>query len=250
MDTRKKQPSLNVVLPVYNEEKELAQSVTTLVSFLEQYLSDFSWKVTIADNASTDKTLAIAKSLAVRYPSVSATHLDQKGRGRAVKKVWTKSNTDYLAYMDIDLSTDLKNFPPLIHSLQRGYDIAIGSRNTRGARVYGRGLLRTFTSKIYILLIKLFFWVNFTDAQCGFKAVTRRVVTDLIPHIDDNEWFFDSELLIVGEKSGFRIYEEPVTWIDNPGSTVRVWKTALGDLKGLWRLFITRPWQGYRYGNR
>lgn len=94
------------------------------------------------------------------------------------------------------------------------------------------------------MLIKLFFWVHFTDAQCGFKAVSRKVVQTLIPDIVDNEWFFDSELLLVGEKRGLRIYEEPVTWIDNPGSTVRVMKTALGDIKGLWRLFLTRPWRG------
>ena len=149
--------------------------------------------------------------------------------------------------MDVDLSTDLKHLPPLLHALERGFDIAIGSRNTRGARVFGRSMLRSTTSKGYIALIKLLFWVNFTDAQCGFKAVSRRVVTDLMPHVKDNEWFFDSELLIMGEKSGFRIYEEPVTWIDNPGSTVRVMKTAIGDLQGLWHLFVSRPWRKLRY---
>jgi hypothetical protein len=150
--------------------------------------------------------------------------------------------------MDIDLSTDLTHLPPMLHALERGFDIAIGSRNARGARVFGRSMLRNITSKGYISLIKLFFFVNFTDAQCGFKAVTRRIVTELLPHIKDNDWFFDSELLIVGEKSGFRLYEEPVTWIDNPGSTVRVLKTAMGDLKGLWRLMQSRPWRTLRYG--
>ena len=145
--------------------------------------------------------------------------------------------------MDVDLSTDLKHLPPLVRSLLRGYDIAVGSRNTHGSRVYGRNPLRTITSKGYILIIKSLFWVHFTDAQCGFKAVTRTVVTELLSRIEDNEWFFDSELLIVGEKSRFRIYEEPVSWIDNPGSTVRVLKTAWGDLKGLWRLFVRRPWR-------
>ncbi len=236
-------PSVNIVLPVYNEEAELATSVATLVRFLTKDLSDFSWHVTIADNASKDKTAQIARRLSRAYMFVSFEHLPQKGRGRAVKHVWRKGEYDYLAYMDIDLSTDLKHFPSLLRTLTRGYDIAIGSRNARGARVYGRGLLRSITSKGYIALIKMFFWVHFTDAQCGFKAVTRRVVTELIPKIKDNEWFFDSELLIVGEKSGYRIWEEPVTWIDNPGSTVRVMRTALGDLKGLWRLWVTRPWR-------
>ena len=241
-------PSVNIVLPVYNEAAELAASVGTLVRFLSKNCTDFSWHVTIADNASTDDTLRIARELSHTYQTVSVNHLSQKGRGRAVKHVWRKDSYDYLAYMDIDLSTDLKHLPQLLHALERGFDIAIGSRNARGARVFGRSALRSLTSKGYIALIKMIFWVNFTDAQCGFKAVTRRVITELLPHIKDNDWFFDSELLIVGEKSGFRLYEEPVTWVDNPGSTVRVMKTAIGDLKGLWRLFIQRPWRTLRYG--
>jgi len=241
--SNKDKPTVNIVLPVYNEEKELAQSTTVLVGFLEKHLTDFRWHVTIADNASTDGTLKAAKLLAVKYPNVSCIHLAQKGRGRAVKYVWTRCHDDYVAYMDIDLSTDLKHLPPILHALERGFDMAIGSRNTRGARVYGRGLMRNITSKGYISLIKLFFWVHFTDAQCGFKAVTRRVVEELIPDIEDNEWFFDSELLLIGEKRGLRIYEEPVSWVDNPGSTVRVMRTAIGDLTGLWRLFLTRPWK-------
>lgn len=244
----KEKPSVNVVLPVYNEAAELAASVGTLIRFLSKNLTDFSWHVTIADNASTDATLRIARELSHKYQTVSVEHLSQKGRGRAVKHVWRKGDYDYLAYMDIDLSTDLKHLPPMLHALERGFDIAIGSRNARGARVFGRSVLRNITSKGYISLIKLFFLVNFTDAQCGFKAVTRRIVTELLPHIKDNDWFFDSELLIVGEKSGFRLYEEPVTWIDNPGSTVRVLKTAMGDLKGLWRLMKSRPWRTLRYG--
>ena len=244
----KEKPSVNVVLPVYNEAAELAASVVTLIRFLSKNLTDFSWHVTIADNASTDATLRIARELSHKYQTVSVEHLSQKGRGRAVKHVWRKGDYDYLAYMDIDLSTDLKHLPPMLHALERGFDIAIGSRNARGARVFGRSVLRNITSKGYISLIKLFFLVNFTDAQCGFKAVTRRIVTELLPHIKDNYWFFDSELLIVGEKSGFRLYEEPVTWIDNPGSTVRVLKTAMGDLKGLWRLMKSRPWRTLRYG--
>ncbi len=244
----KEKPSVNVVLPVYNEAAELAASVGTLIRFLSKNLTDFSWHVTIADNASTDATLRIARELSHKYQTVSVEHLSQKGRGRAVKHVWRKGDYDYLAYMDIDLSTDLTHLPPMLHALERGFDIAIGSRNARGARVFGRSILRNITSKGYISLIKLFFLVNFTDAQCGFKAVNRRIVTELLPHIKDNDWFFDSELLIVGEKSGFRLYEEPVTWIDNPGSTVRVLKTAMGDLKGLWRLMQSRPWRTLRYG--
>lgn len=241
--------SLNVVIPVYNEEKELEESVRTLHRFLSAEFGDFDWNITIVDNASVDRTYTLAKTLASKFSRVRALHLDQKGRGKAVKHAWREYPADVNAYMDVDLSTDLKCFPPLVGSLVRGYDIAIGSRNARGARVYGRSLFRTITSKSYILLIKFFFWVHFSDAQCGFKAVTKKVVEELVPEIVDDEWFFDSELLIVGEKTGLRIYEEPVSWIDNPGSTVRVMKTAEGDLMGLWRMFITRPWKRRNHGN-
>lgn len=241
-----KKPTVNICIPVYNEEAELRTSVMTLATYLQQNLKDFVWDITIVDNASTDRTYEIAKQLAQEQPHVIALHLPQKGRGRAVKHAWEHSTHDIVAYLDVDLSTDLKHLPSLIRSLTRGYDIAIGSRNAHGARVFGRNMLRTVTSKGYMTLIKLAFWVHFSDAQCGFKAVTRAVVRDLVPHIVDNAWFFDTELLLTAEKLGYRIYEEPVTWIDNPGSTVRVWKTALGDLKGLWRMFWTRPWQKLR----
>lgn len=239
-------PTLTIAMPVYNEEKELAQSIGTLSAYLLANLDDFDWEIVIADNASVDHTLDIAKGVAKKNKKVRILHLDEKGRGRAVKRVWGQSHADIVAYMDIDLSSDLKHFPQLVRSLLRGYDVAIGTRNTRGARVYGRSTLRQITSKTYITIIKILFWVHFSDAQCGFKAVTRKVVKEIIPYVLDNEWFFDSELLLLAEKSGYRIYEEPVTWIDNPGSTVRVMKTAQGDLAGLWRLFLTRPWKNLK----
>lgn len=234
---------VNIVIPVYNEEVELEGSIMTLMSYCASHLSDFLWMITIADNASTDDTYKIATMLAKKHTKILAVHLEAKGRGRAVKYVWQKYISDINVYMDVDLSSDLKHLPSLIRSVTRGYDIAIGTRNAWGARVYGRTLLRTFTSKMYIFLIKMFFLVHFSDAQCGFKAVSKKVVHEILPSVVDNDWFFDTELLILAEKSGIRIYEEPVTWIDNPGSTVRVLKTAQGDLEGLYRLFTTRPWR-------
>lgn len=241
-----KKPSVDIVIPVYNEELEIEKMVRTLIRFLTENLKDFCWQIIIADNASTDSTLPHAQKLTKQYACVSVVHLDKKGRGRAVKFVWRKSKADIMAYMDVDLSTDLKHFPPLIRSLLRGYDIAIGSRNLPDSRVYGRSMLRTITSRGYILLIKCIFWIRFSDAQCGFKAVTGNITEKLIPKILDNAWFFDTELLILAEKFGYRIYEEPVTWVDNPGSTVRVWKTAQKDIEGLWRLLTTRPWENGR----
>lgn len=244
-----KKITLDIVLPVYNEEKELSDSVTTLVSFVSSQMREISVNIIIADNASTDATYAIAKRLSLKYPFVKSVHFSEKGRGRAVKKVWMSSKAQFVSYMDIDLSSDLRHLPPLVHSLSRGYGIAIGTRNAKSSLVYGRSLLRTLTSKMYIMLIKLFFFVNFSDAQCGFKAISTRIAKRLLPSVEDNEWFFDTELLVIAEKCGIRIYEEPVRWVDNPGSTVRVLKTALGDLKGLYRMFITRPWKNIPYVN-
>lgn len=234
---------VEVVIPIYNEEEELALNITKLHSFLRGNPSSFNWHITIADNASTDRSFSIAKKLTKKLHHVGVLHLPQKGRGRAVKKAWGKSRADILVYMDVDLSTDLASLLPLITSLRRGFDIAIGSRLLPASKVVGRTPRREILSRGYNILIKLFFAVRFSDAQCGFKAITRRVADELIPKIVDNAWFFDSELLIVGEKLGFKIHEEPVLWIDNPGSTVRVLKTVYGDLAGLWRLFWSRPWQ-------
>lgn len=238
-----KKYSVEVVIPIYNEEEELGKNVKKLNSFLKKNLSSYKWHITIADNASTDNSLKVAKKLSRFLPNVGFIHLDQKGRGRAVKKAWRKSKADILAYMDVDLSTELFSFPPLVKSLTEGYDIAIGSRLLPSSKVVGRPLKREILSRGYNIIIRLFFKTAFSDAQCGFKAVSKEVVKKLIPYIKDNAWFFDSELLIVGEKSGYRIYEEPVVWVDNPGSTVRVLKTVYGDLAGLWRIFWDKPWR-------
>lgn len=238
-----KRSSVEITVPVYNEEKELEENIQKLSDFCEKNLSKYEWRITIADNASNDNTPIIASTLAKKNPKINLFRLEEKGRGRAVKRAWSESTSDFCAYMDLDLSTDLKHLPKLINALENGYDIAIGSRLAKGADVEGRTILRELTSRtLNFFFIQMWFRTHFTDAQCGFKAVTRRVVDELIPKIKDNDWFFDGELLIVGEKSGYKIYEEPVHWVDNPGSTVRLISTIWGDLKVMWRLFSTRPW--------
>ncbi len=232
----KKSVRVDVVIPVYNEERDLECSVTTLRQFLLDNV-DYAWRIVVADNASTDRTLDIAKELAGRYPQqVTYVHLDQKGRGRALRRAWTESDADIVSYMDVDLSTDLSAFPPLIDGLiDSEYDVAIGSRLKPGAQVE-RGLKREFISRSYNLLIKLLFWHSFSDAQCGFKAVTRRAVQDIVPLIKDQAWFFDSELLLLAERMGYKIFEVPVKWTDDPDSRVRIVSTAWEDIKGLFRV--------------
>jgi len=226
--------TVDVVIPVYNEERALAQSVATLRQFLEQNMPR-SWKIVIADNASIDKTWEVAQDLAQRYPDVAALHIDQKGRGRALRHSWLQSSADIVSYMDVDLSTDLKAFPPLIQAVEDGYDIAIGSRFLRGSRVK-RSFKREFTSRSYNLIIKAMFWTKFSDAQCGFKALSRKAARELLPLTKDNEWFFDTELLILAEKKGSRIKEIPVVWVEDPDSRVHIIKTVRDDLKGLLRM--------------
>ena len=227
---------VDVVIPVYNEERDLERSVARLRQFLLDNVRH-DWRIVVADNASRDNTLMIARQLAERYPGrVTFVHLDQKGRGRALRRAWTESDADIVAYMDVDLSTDLSAFPPLVESLiDSPYDVAIGSRLAKGAQVT-RGLKREFISRTYNLIIRLMFWHHFSDAQCGFKAVTRRAVRDIVPLIKDQAWFFDSELLLLAERMGYKIFEVPVRWADDPDSRVKIANTAWEDIKGLFRV--------------
>lgn len=231
---------VDVVIPVYNEERDLGPSVAKLRDFLLANCP-YRWRIMVADNASKDRTLEIAKSLAERFPDqVTYIHLDAKGRGRALKAAWQSSDADVVSYMDVDLSTNLRHFMPLIEPLMQGtYHVATGSRLMPGARVK-RQLKREVVSRIYNLIVLLMFpRRKFYDAQCGFKAVSRRIVQELIPHIRDNAWFFDSELLLRAEQSGYRVWEVPVEWIEDMDTRVKIVSTAIEDLKGLWRVRTT-----------
>jgi len=242
-----KKSKVEITVPVYNEQAELTDNITKLANFCSKNLSSYDWRITIADNASRDNTPIIGATLVKKNPRINLLRLEQKGRGRAVKRSWRSSHADFCVYMDLDLSTDLVHLPKLLDALQSGYDIAIGSRLAKGAKVEGRTLLREITSRtLNFFFIQFFFQTHITDAQCGFKAVTKNVVEHLIPKIQDNGWFFDGELLIVGNKSGYTIYEEPVHWVDNPGSTVRLVSTIFGDLQVMGRLFFTQPWKKIR----
>ena len=226
---------VNVTLPVYNEEKILSASVRTLHEFLT-HRCRFDWEIVIADNASTDGTLSVAGELARQFTGVRVAHLDQKGRGRALKSVWLQSSADILSYMDIDLSSNLFAFPPMIEALiSGGFDIAIGSRLLK-ASTTRRSLKREIISRGYNYLVKSFFLTKFSDAQCGFKAITKQVAGDLLPKVEDVGWFFDTELLILAEKKGFRIFDLPVSWIEDLDSRVKIVHTAVEDIKGLIRV--------------
>jgi len=237
--------SVDIVIPVYNEEHVLAESVATLRKFLAQGFAH-QCRIVVADNASTDGTLAVAQRLAQKYTDVASLHIPQKGRGRALRAAWLTSPADILSYMDVDLSTELAAFPPLIDAIaSEGYDIAIGSRLARGADTR-RSLRREAISRSYNVMIKGLFFTRFSDAQCGFKAASRRAVQELVPLIENNEWFFDTELLILAEKAGYRVKEIPVRWLEDPDTRVNVPKTVWEDVRGLVRLRLRRPWRALR----
>jgi len=237
--------SVDVIIPVYNEEHVLAESVATLRKFLAEGFAH-QYRIVVADNASTDGTLAVAQRLAQKHADVASLHIPQKGRGRALRAAWLASPADILSYMDVDLSTDLAAFPALIEAIaSEGYDIAIGSRLARGADIR-RSLRREVTSRTYNVMIKGLFFTRFSDAQCGFKAASRRAVQELVPLIENNEWFFDTELLILAEKTGHRVKEIAVRWLEDPDTRVNVPKTVWEDVRGLLRLRLRRPWRALR----
>jgi glycosyltransferase involved in cell wall biosynthesis len=226
--------TLDVVIPVYNEERDLAASVERV----RAHLAALPWtaRVTIADNASTDQTAVIARRLAHAYDDVRVVHLAEKGRGRALKRVWSTSDAAVLVYMDVDLSTDLNALLPLVAPLISGHsDLAIGSRLQRGSRV-ARGPKRELISRGYNLLLRSTLRARFSDAQCGFKAIRADVAQVVLPLVEDDAWFFDTELLVLAERSGLRIHEVPVDWVDDPDSRVDLLRTAYDDVRGVLRV--------------
>jgi glycosyltransferase involved in cell wall biosynthesis len=231
-------PSVDIVIPCLNEEKQLPASLETLRHFCTGHLAGYRWRIVTADNGSTDGTLARAQEFVTRYPDrFGAIYLPQRGRGRALRKAWLESEADAVCYMDVDLSTDIAALPALVSAVtHEGYDVAIGSRLAKGSRVEKRTLKREVISRCYNLMIKAMFFTHFSDAQCGFKAMSRRAVQEIIPVTEDLGWFLDSEILIIAEKRGYRIKDIPVHWVDDPDTRVKIVKTAWGDVKGLMRL--------------
>ncbi len=228
-------PDVDIVVPVYNEQDQLATHVRRLADYVAGHVP-LKVRITIADNASTDDTWAIARDLAAELPMVQAMHLPAKGRGRALRAAWQASDAKVLAYMDLDLSTDLAALLPLVAPLLTGHsDLAIGSRLAASSRVV-RGPKREILSRGYNILIRTALATRFSDAQCGFKAIRADRAALLLPLVQDNGWFFDTELLVLAERAGLRIHEVPVDWVDDPDSTVDIGKTVAGDLRGIARL--------------
>lgn len=224
--------SINIVIPVYNEQAILSATVGRVHDFLDKNIPD-TWQITIADNASTDNTLKIARQLEEQYKNVKCVHLDQKGRGRALKKAWNESNADILCYMDADLATDLSALLPLIDAIKKGAVVATGNRFDKHSTVR-RDLNRTILSKGYNAIAKMIVKTKIEDLQCGFKAISQKAKKELLPMTQDNAWFFDSELLILAEKQGYPIAQIPVKWTESKRtSRVHIVSTVTNYIKNL-----------------
>jgi len=227
-------PSALVVLPVYNEEKALLKGVNTLTAFLRNY-DRYEWKIVIADNNSKDSTGEIGRKLESENPLVKYLYIPRKGRGIALRTAWEQTGCDFVSYMDIDLSTSLDSLIRAMDLLNDGADIVVGNRLAKDSNTT-RCLKREFVSRSYNMVIKIALGTHFRDAHCGFKTGRRDIVQKILPFIDDNEWFFDTEFLFYGEKLGHKIVEIPVTWIEDPDTKAKIFKDAHDDLRGLYRL--------------
>jgi putative flippase GtrA len=228
-------PVLDVVVPVHNEQAAIEDSIRRLHGYLNDSFP-LAWRITIADSGSADDTWSIACRLATSLPGIRLVRVNEKGRGRALRTAWESSEATVLAYMDVDLSTDLAALLPLVAPLVSGHsDLAIGTRLARGSRVV-RGPKREVISRCYNAILRTALGARFTDAQCGFKAIRRDRAEAMLPDVKDQAWFFDTELLVLAERAGLRIHEVPVDWVDDPHSTVDIASTARADLRGVARL--------------
>jgi len=227
--------SVDIVIPVLNEAHVLRESVETVLGFASDRLP-YRWQVIIVDNGSTDGTQKVAQELSAEHAQVKFMHLVQRGRGRALRSAWLQSEADIVCYMDVDLSTRLNHLPELLNAIAaEGYDIATGSRLMRESRTT-RSWKREFISRCYNLMVKAVLLTKFSDAQCGFKAVSRKAVEAIVPKIEDQSWFFDTELLVLAEKQGYCIKDIPVVWVEDDDSRVKILKTGWDDVKGLFRV--------------
>lgn len=227
---------VDIVIPVLNEAHVLARSVATVRAFLHQDAFPYAWQILIVDNGSTDGTPTVARRLCAEFADVCCLSLEQKGRGRALRHAWLQSDADAVCYMDVDLSTELHFLRILLDAiLQDGFDVATGSRLLPDSRTR-RSALREFISRVYNHIVRAALGTSYSDAQCGFKAISRSAVQTLVPQVQDQSWFFDTELLTLAEKQGFRIADIPVTWNEDDDSRVKILRTAWDDIKGIWRL--------------
>jgi len=238
---------VDLVIPVYNEAHVLEASLRRLAQAMGD-CRDFRWRIVVVDNGSTDRTAAVGRRMAQQHEFVKFMRIEQIGRGRALRKAWTETDAEFSLYMDVDLSTDLAAVPGAVTLLREGADVVTGSRLHPDSNIT-RCLKREILSRIYNRLIR---WVlrtgAFDDAQCGFKGVRLASVRPLLPLVKNQEWFFDTELLVLAEYAGLTVRSLPITWVEDADSRVNIPQTIWQDIKGLLRLrrtarSLVRAWK-------
>ncbi|MEV4167037.1 glycosyltransferase [Nonomuraea dietziae] len=234
-DSATRTVTVDIIIPVLNEERALPGCVETVHRFLMESFP-LPWRITVVDNGSTDRTWELATDLSRRLDGVAVMRLDQRGKGAAVKAGWTASGADVVAFMDVDLSTGLHALLPMVMAVASGHcEVAIGSRLLGGARIR-RSFRREVISRAYNSLLRVGFRAGFTDSACGFKAARAEVIRPILARVADDEWFFDTEMLLIAEHNGARVREVAVDWVEDTDSKVDLWRTALSDLRGLVRV--------------
>lgn len=230
-------------LPIYNEEKILKNNVLELLNYCNKQNFDFDWQIAIINNSSIDNSEKICQELSNKHPQkIKIENIKQPGKGRALKLYWQKSKADVIAYMDIDLAVSLDNISDLINSITKeGYDLIIGSRLLPDSKI-NRSFLRELSSQGYNFLSKIILRHNFSDLQCGFKAIKTDAFKKIAPYIKDNKWFFDTELIVFANYFGYKIKEIPVNWQENRydqrKSKVNIVKDSIKFIKNLIKLKI------------
>jgi len=205
---------LNITLPCYNEERILKSNILRVFNFLKENVASDDWQIIIANNQSTDKTGQIGEELEKKFESIKHLEIFQKGKGVAIRESWQRFPADIYIFMDTDLATDLEALPRLIRAVkEEKFNVAIGSRFHPQSKVK-RKLVRKIISFSYNLLRKILIGSKITDAPCGFKAVDKKIIQNILPQVKDEQWFFDSELVILAEKGGYKIKEIPIKWED------------------------------------
>lgn len=221
-------------MPLYNEEKILAKSVDTIVSFLSKGVLPGKYRITLANNASTDRSWAICRELEAAYPPVRALDIGAKGKGHAVRTAWAKSDGDVLVFMDCDLASDLNFLPALVGAVASGEaDIAIGNRLGKNSKITSRHPVREFVSRTYNLGTRLILGTPFDDHQCGFKAIHKDAFANLNPRLVERAWLFDTELLAHAVRNGYSVKSIDIVWTEGAESKVRLIQDSLkmfGDI--------------------
>lgn len=231
--------TIDVLLPIYNEEKILDANIRLLFGYCQHHLAG-DWQLMLIINGSVDQSLTIAENLAQEFEQIKIINLPTGGKGQALKTGLQYSTAEVAVYMDIDLAVALSALPPLISLVAENKGaLAIGSRLLPASQTE-RSWLRNYSSKLYNWLANTLLRCQISDWQCGFKAMNLDVRQAVVPLIQDNYWFFDTELIALAQKNNLRIAELPVSWSENRyavrQSKIRPIRDGFIFLKNLWQL--------------